>query len=139
MSDSKVRKGAKKFKDGRTNVHNEERLGWPSVITGDLMQTVETKVRENRRFTITTLSLEFPDVSRSVVYKIVTEYLNFKKLCSRWVPQLLIAEYKEKRFAISLKCLICYEEEGDGILSGIVTGNEKWVYSISLRNESNSR
>ncbi|GFY03410.1 hypothetical protein TNCV_1173671 [Trichonephila clavipes] len=50
------------------------------------MQAVETEIREDRRFTITTLSLEFPDVSWSVVYTIVAEDLNFKKLCSRWVP-----------------------------------------------------
>ncbi|GFU12837.1 hypothetical protein TNCV_3574021 [Trichonephila clavipes] len=47
-SDSKVRKWARKFKDGRTNVHDEECSGRPSVITDDLMQTVETKIRENR-------------------------------------------------------------------------------------------
>ncbi|GFV46811.1 HTH_48 domain-containing protein [Trichonephila clavipes] len=34
------------------------------------------------------LSLDFPDVSRSVVHKIVTEDLSFKKLCSWWVPRL---------------------------------------------------
>ncbi|GFT87462.1 hypothetical protein TNCV_641711 [Trichonephila clavipes] len=49
-----------KFKDGRTNVHDEERSGRPSVITDDLMQAVEAKIHENRRFTITTLSLGFP-------------------------------------------------------------------------------
>ncbi|GFW54351.1 hypothetical protein TNCV_3703111 [Trichonephila clavipes] len=48
------------------------------------MQAVETKIWENRRFTLTTFSLQFPDVSRWVVYQIVTEDLNFKKLCSRW-------------------------------------------------------
>ncbi|GFY19679.1 HTH_48 domain-containing protein [Trichonephila clavipes] len=88
MSDRKVRKWVKKFKDRRTNVHDEERSGRLSVITDDLMQAVETKIRENRRFTITTLSKEIPDVSRLVVYKIVTEDLNFKKSCSRWVPRL---------------------------------------------------
>ncbi|GFW93903.1 uncharacterized protein TNCV_4221821 [Trichonephila clavipes] len=115
MSNSKVRKRVKKFKDGRTNDHDKKRSGRPSVITDDLMQVVEPKIRENRRFTITTLSLEFPDVSRSVVYKIVIENLNFKKLCSRWVARLLTAEHKEKRFAISLHILIRYEEEGDGM------------------------
>ncbi|GFS70381.1 uncharacterized protein TNCV_4157961 [Trichonephila clavipes] len=62
-------------------------VGRPSVITDDLMQAVETKIRENSRFTIYTLSLEFPVVSRSAVYKIVTEDLNFKKLCSQWLPR----------------------------------------------------
>ncbi|GFW75741.1 HTH_48 domain-containing protein [Trichonephila clavipes] len=83
MSDSKVRKWIRKFKYRQTNVDDEERSGRNSVITDNLMQTVETKIRENRRFMIITLSLEFPDVSRSVVYKMVTEDLKFKKLCSR--------------------------------------------------------
>ncbi|GFU67124.1 uncharacterized protein TNCV_3675381 [Trichonephila clavipes] len=74
----------------RAGVHDEERS---DLSSDDLMQAVETKIPEKRRFTITTLSLEFPDDSRSVVYTIVTEDLNFKKLCSRWVPRLLTAEH----------------------------------------------
>ncbi|GFV51045.1 histone-lysine N-methyltransferase SETMAR [Trichonephila clavipes] len=99
------------------------------------MQAVETKICENRfttlHHTITTLSLEFPDVFRSVVYKIVTEDLNFKKLYSRWVPRPLTAAYRENRFAISLNFLIHYEEEGNDILSRIVTGNETWESHIT--------
>ncbi|GFU56097.1 uncharacterized protein TNCV_3405581 [Trichonephila clavipes] len=95
MSDSKVRKWARKFKDGQTNIHDVESSDLLSIITEDLMQAVETKIHENRRLTITTLSLEFSNVSRSEVYKIKTEdHLNFKKLCSRWVPRLLTAEHK---------------------------------------------
>ncbi|GFV50852.1 HTH_48 domain-containing protein [Trichonephila clavipes] len=41
--DSKVRKLFNKFKDGRTNVHEEERSGRPSVIIDDLRQAVELK------------------------------------------------------------------------------------------------
>ncbi|GFY04664.1 hypothetical protein TNCV_419201 [Trichonephila clavipes] len=88
MSDSKVRKGVRKRKDGRTNVHDEERSSRLSVINDDLMQAVETKIR---------------------------------------VPRLLTAENKEKRFAISLDYLIRYEEEGDDMLSQIVTGDETWL------------
>ncbi|GFU67270.1 HTH_48 domain-containing protein [Trichonephila clavipes] len=49
MSDSKGRKWVKKFKDVRTNVHDEKRSARPSVITDDLMQVFGTKIRENRR------------------------------------------------------------------------------------------
>ncbi|GFU86550.1 HTH_48 domain-containing protein [Trichonephila clavipes] len=49
MSDSKVRKWVRKFRDKRTNAHDEERSGRPSVITDDLMQAVETKIHENKR------------------------------------------------------------------------------------------
>ncbi|GFW60104.1 uncharacterized protein TNCV_1389171 [Trichonephila clavipes] len=124
INDSKVRKWTRKFKDRRTNVHDEESSDRPSVITHDLMQAVETKIRENGIFTITTLSFDFPYVSRSVVHKIVTKDLNFKKLCSRWIPTLFKEEHKEKMFPISLLFLIGNEEEGDDILSRIVTGDE---------------
>ncbi|GFW44743.1 histone-lysine N-methyltransferase SETMAR [Trichonephila clavipes] len=124
-------------KEVRTNVHDEECSGRLSVITDDLIQAVKTKIHEKRRFTITTISLEFPDVSRSMVYKIVTEDL--WTLCSWRVPRLLTAEHKKKRFAISLNILICYEEEGDSIMSRIITGDEKWVSNITAQNQSNIR
>ncbi|GFU86543.1 mariner Mos1 transposase [Trichonephila clavipes] len=44
MSDSKVRKWVRKFKDGRKKILDEERSGRPSVITHNLMQAVETKI-----------------------------------------------------------------------------------------------
>ncbi|GFY21781.1 HTH_48 domain-containing protein [Trichonephila clavipes] len=43
VSDSKVRKWVRKFKDERTNVHDEERSGRSSIITNQLSQAVETK------------------------------------------------------------------------------------------------
>ncbi|GFX84979.1 HTH_48 domain-containing protein [Trichonephila clavipes] len=41
MSDGMVRKWVRAFKDGRTNVHDEERSGRPSVITHELIQKVD--------------------------------------------------------------------------------------------------
>jgi len=67
------------FKEGRTNVHEEERSGRPSVITDDLAEKVNTTIRGNRRFTISELSLEFPLVSRPVIYHIVSQKLGYKK------------------------------------------------------------
>jgi len=72
MSDSKVRQWCL-FKDGRTYVHDEERSGRSSVITDDLIAKVNTTIRGNRRFTISELSLEFPQVSRSVICDTVSE------------------------------------------------------------------
>ncbi|GFX17784.1 HTH_48 domain-containing protein [Trichonephila clavipes] len=42
MKDCKVRKWVRNFKDGCTNVHDEERSGRPSVIHEDLGQVVES-------------------------------------------------------------------------------------------------
>ncbi|GBO11618.1 hypothetical protein AVEN_91986-1 [Araneus ventricosus] len=80
MREEIIRKWVTAFKDNRTNVHDEERSGGPSVITEDLVQKVDGKFLENRRFTISSLYNELPQVSRSVPYG--TEYLDYRKLCS---------------------------------------------------------
>jgi hypothetical protein len=43
------------FKDGRTNVHNEERSGQPSIGSDDLVQSVDQKICERWRFTVSEL------------------------------------------------------------------------------------
>ncbi|GFU91962.1 uncharacterized protein TNCV_3765871 [Trichonephila clavipes] len=83
--------------DGRENVHDEPRSGRPSVITDDLVNTVDEKIREDRRFTISTLALEFPNVGRTTLHKVVSEKLKFRKLCARCVPRLLTEEHKLKK------------------------------------------
>ncbi|GBL84099.1 hypothetical protein AVEN_118525-1 [Araneus ventricosus] len=79
MCEGKERKWVRDFQAGRDNVHDDSRSGRPSVITDDMVSSVKVKILENRSFTISTLSNDFPEVSRSVLYKIVSEKLNFKK------------------------------------------------------------
>jgi hypothetical protein len=40
------------LRNGRTNVHDDEQSGQPSVVNDDLVQSVNKKIRENWRFTI---------------------------------------------------------------------------------------
>jgi len=66
------------FNEGREHVHDDPRSGRPSVVNKDLVCAVEEKIRENRRFTITSLSLHFPQISRSLVHEIVSDKLKFR-------------------------------------------------------------
>ncbi|XP_067127515.1 histone-lysine N-methyltransferase SETMAR-like [Centruroides vittatus] len=115
-----------------------ERSGQPSVIIDDLIEEVDCRVKENRRFTISSLSKEFPAVSRSVLYEIVTGRLNYRKLCSRWVPKMLTEEHKTKRLASALTFLERYSDEGDDFLSRIVTGDETWVAYVTPESKQQS-
>jgi len=54
-------------------VHDDPRSGRPSVVNEDLVRAVEEKIRENRWFIITPLSLHFPQISRSLLHKFVSE------------------------------------------------------------------
>ena len=72
MSDGMVRKWVRMFIKGRENVHDEVRNGRPSLVNDDLVRKVNERVRDDRRFTISDLSLHFPQISRTLLYDIVS-------------------------------------------------------------------
>ena len=72
MSDGMVRKWVRMFNEGRENVHDEARSGRPSLMNDDLVRRVNERVRDDRRFTVSNLSLHFPQISRTVLYDIVS-------------------------------------------------------------------
>jgi hypothetical protein len=78
-----VRQWCRMFKDGRTNVHDEERNGQPSVMSDGLLQSFDKKNCERQPFTISELSCEFPQISRTLLYVIITVRLGYHKFCSR--------------------------------------------------------
>jgi hypothetical protein len=46
-----LRKWCHLFIEARTSVHDEERSGRPALITDDLKEKMNAKIRENRQFT----------------------------------------------------------------------------------------
>jgi hypothetical protein len=44
-----VRQWCRMFKDGQTDVHDEERSGQPSVVSDDLVQSVDQKICDRQR------------------------------------------------------------------------------------------
>jgi transposase len=48
MSDGTVRRWGRMFSEGRTNVHDDDRSGRPSLATTDLLDQLNEKIRQNR-------------------------------------------------------------------------------------------
>jgi len=71
MSDGVVRKWVRMFNEGRENVHDEARSVRPSLVSDDFVRKVKESVRDDRHFTISDLSLHFPQISRTPLYDIV--------------------------------------------------------------------
>ena len=71
-----VRKWCIMFTNGRTDVHDAEKSVRPSVITDALKEKVISEVYE-----------KCSEVSRALVYKIVTKHLQNRKICARWVAR----------------------------------------------------
>jgi histone-lysine N-methyltransferase SETMAR len=128
MNESNVRKWCQMFNEGKTNVHNE-RSRRPSLITKDLEYRTDQHIRTNRRFTLDEIHEKFPQLSRSLIHEIVKKYLHYKKICARWIPQMLTEEHRCKHTSAALTFLEHYHQEGDNFLDQIlvVTGDETWV------------
>ena len=83
MNAASVRKLCTMFWNGRTDVHDAERSGRPSVITNALKEKVNRIIRKNRHFTISEVYEKCPEVSRTVVNETVTELLQYSKIARR--------------------------------------------------------
>jgi len=68
-------------------VHDEARSGSPSLVNDDLVNKVNERVCDDRRFTISDLSLHFSQISRTVLYD-VSSYLG-------WLTSQAAAFYEE--------------------------------------------
>ena len=53
-------------------MHDEARSGRSSLVNEDLVRKVNEKVCDDRRFTISHLPLHFPQISRNLLYDIVS-------------------------------------------------------------------
>jgi len=87
MSDGMVRKWVWMFNEGRENVHNEVRSGRPSLVNDDLVHKVNKRVCDDRRFTISGLSLHFPQISRTLLYDTVSSHLGYQKVLYDGCPR----------------------------------------------------
>lgn len=65
---------------------------------------VDKKVCEDRHFscTVSSLSLQIPDISMSPFYDIVRNHLGFRKAGAHWVPKMLTEEQIRKHVVSAL-------------------------------------
>ncbi|GBL69219.1 hypothetical protein AVEN_98399-1 [Araneus ventricosus] len=143
-------KWCQQFEDGRIDLTDEERQGSPTTVrTSDMVQQVEDIILSSRRVSVADISQELgisvgsahsgglqpdspsPGFATGSAHSIVRHQLDFRKLCSQWVPYSLTSEYKGARFAASLEFLQRYSEEDNDFLSRIITGDETWVHCFT--------
>ena len=72
ISDGMVRKWVRMFDEGRENVYDEARSGRPSLMNDDFVRKVNERMRDDRRFTISDLFMHFPQISKTLLYDIVS-------------------------------------------------------------------
>jgi hypothetical protein len=76
-----------------------EVVSLPSAVSDHPVQSVEQKICERRRFTISEVSCEFPQISRTLLYEIIAVRLGYHKFSATWVPKMLTGAHKTQRMA----------------------------------------
>jgi hypothetical protein len=80
-------------------------VSWPSVVSDDLVHSVDQKICERQRFTISELSCENPQIPCTFLYKIIIVRLCYHKFCARWVLKMLMGKHKMQGMASALTFL----------------------------------
>ncbi|UYV67968.1 hypothetical protein LAZ67_5002657 [Cordylochernes scorpioides] len=120
------------FLEGRQNVHDDERSGSPVTATDNAaFAAVPNVVEADRCVTIDEIMIRLPpgiEIRRSSIGTIMSDVLNFRKVCARWVPRLLLENHKQQRMEAARVFLEMHQRDGDQLFSRIVTGDESWVH-----------
>jgi hypothetical protein len=143
MREEAVRQWCRMFKDWQKNFQmKSEVVGWPPVVSDDHLRNTDQEICERRYFTISELLLEFSQISRTLLYEIITVRLGYCKFCNRCVPKMLTGENKTQRNASAVADFSeRYRVDGDEFLSHIVrvTGDETWVSFVNIETEEQSK
>ncbi|UYV84341.1 hypothetical protein LAZ67_X001896 [Cordylochernes scorpioides] len=127
-----VRRWRSWFLEGRQNVHDDERSGSPVTATDNAaVAAVRNVVEADRRVTIDEIMIRLPpgiEIRRSTIGTIMSDVLNFLKVCTRWFPRLLLENHKQQRMDAARAFLEMHQRDGDQLFSRIVIGDESWVH-----------
>ncbi|XP_075217801.1 histone-lysine N-methyltransferase SETMAR-like [Lycorma delicatula] len=138
LSGSKIYEWIDRFKNGKFSLWNEQCQGRPSTSkTNENIEAVKQMILGNRRITVDDTASEL-NISHGSAFSIIHDFLNFRKVCARWIPHQLTRIHKQNRLKISQKLLKRYEDEEDSFLKRIVTVDETWVYHFEPESKRQS-
>lgn len=123
MDVKNVRKWCREFTAGHTDIHDEERSSRPST-SDETIAKIEAALLEDRRVTLKELTSLVPDVSQTTIYRILTEKLQYHKMCARRVPRMLTYKHKQQRVQASQEFIERCANKKDDLLNSIVTGDK---------------
>jgi len=106
-------------------VHVDVRSGRPSLVNDDLVCKVNGRVRDDRHFTISELSLHFLQISRTLIYDIVSSHLGRRR------PHYMRRVYKNVCLA-TISASIIAANKWKNSLKNVESENNKILYETLL-------
>ena len=136
---STISRWATRFREGRVSINDDPRPGRPKTLTDEgSVKLVADLLEEDRRATFEEIS-QAAGISPTSIFPILTNDLQKKKICVRWVPHCLTAEQKQKRLDIATLLKQRFDVEGQEFLCRIVAIDETWVrdFEPEFKSQSN--
>ena len=121
----------RRFKEGRTSLEDDPRIGRPvTEATDGNIAIIRELIDENPHISIRYIVFE-TGISYGTVSRIIHDELKLKKLCARWIPHELTEQNKKQRVSICRDNLDKLKS-GQWRLCDIVTGDETWIYQRNI-------
>ncbi|GFV66394.1 mariner transposase [Trichonephila clavipes] len=123
------------FKRGRTSCQDEHRSGRPNeVTTSERVKKIHKSVPNDHRLKLRELA-HIMGISKRAVHRILSENLDMRKLCARWVPCLLPLEQKQCCEDVSFECLAKLHNNKAEFLYRFITKGEYFTPSLHTRDK----
>ena len=123
MSKTRLFEWHRRFKEGRDKVEDDHRSRRPSTSrTDENVARVRQKVRSDHRLAVRIIADEL-GMNSERVWRIITEDLGMRKICTKMVPRLLSEGQKERRVQVCQDILEQLETEPN-LLKRVVIGKE---------------
>jgi hypothetical protein len=128
-----------RFCEGRVTINIDHRPGRPKTSTDERSVKLVVEFHaQDRRATCEEIS-RATGISPTSVFHILTNNLQNRKICARWVPHCLTAEQKQKCLETATLLKQRFNVEGQAFLYRIVAIDEMWVrdFEPELKSQSN--
>jgi hypothetical protein len=123
-----VRQGVVRFSSGDSDVKDEPRSGQPcTAVTPRNVEHLDQFIHVNQRIMTRELCTEL-NISFNAL-EIMVPTLEYCKVYSRWVPQMLAQKNKEHHVQVCQDLLNQYEAESNSFLDRIIISDETWCPS----------
>jgi hypothetical protein len=116
----------KKFKEVQKSLLDDEWEGRPSTSRTELTEVIQKFLAEDQTSSVRMLE-EMTGINKETVRKILAEDLKKKKVCTGFVPHLLMPDQKHQHAASPVE-FVEMTDDNRNALKRIVTGDESWCF-----------
>ena len=127
LSRTRVYAWYKRFQEGREDIQDDEHPG-PSntVVTQSNIEKVREFIKNEPKSSLRYMEMEL-NMSKNSIHRILTNHLNLRKVCAKFVPHKL-TDYQKSLRIQHCKDLIKESKKDPNFKYSIVTGDETWCF-----------